>query len=306
MRIITLLARHGTAVYADALEAIDGLLARQLPDVARDLLVIDTALPAGHHDTLGAGRTLIGASNTHWEFSAWDRAVSCLGERITQYDFIHLATSAFRMLSPRHLDRFDAGMLDSIRGRAAALGHIDYYDHPVVVGDVSLRSWLRSSFVFLPPAELQLLGSLVSLDDPRRFFSGDPRAPFRADAPLSTRYRDYIRDWLTGPGTGQGVEWHSRFELTPTTLNRFEAKAMAILNEQILSARLRAQGCALIDMTWLATRRARQKADDVLGVIPSWRWQITARDVDAAPRSLIESGESTSSSDRVGAEPGTR
>ena len=306
MRIITLLARHGTAVYADAVEAIDELFARRMPDVARDMIVVDTALPADRHDRLGAGRTLIGASNAHWEFSAWDRAISCLAERLAQYDLVHLATSAFRMLSPRYLDRFDAAMLDSIRGRAAALGHIDYYDHPVSVGDLSLRSWLRSSFIFLPPAELRLLGSLVSIDDPRPFFSGDPRAPFRADAPLSTRYRDYIRDWLTGPGTGQGVEWHSRFELTPATLNLFEAKAMAILNEQILSARLRAQGCALIDATWLATRRAQQQADDVLDVIPSWRWQITARDVDAAPRSLIALGENADSSGRGGPDPGTR
>jgi hypothetical protein len=309
MRIITLLARHGTAVYADAVDAMDGLFARQMPDVARDLLVIDTALPADHQDRLGAGRTLIGAANTHWEFSAWDRAVACVGERIAQYDVVHLATSAFRMLSPRYLDRFDADMLESIRGRAAALGHIDYYEHPVIVGDLSLRSWLRSSFIFLPPAELQLLGSLVSIDDPRRFFSGDPCAPYRPDAPLSAQYRGYIRDWLTGPGTGQGVAWHSRFELTPATLPLFEAKAMAILNEQVLSARLRAQGCALIDATWLATwlatRRAQQQADDVLDVIPSWRRQITARDVDAAPRSLIEPGAKAGSSDRIGAQPGT-
>jgi hypothetical protein len=175
----------------------------------------------------------------------------------------------------------------------------------VVIDDLSLRSWLRSSFVFLPPAELQLLGSLVSIDAPRAFFSGDPCAPFRSDAPLSTRYRDYIRDWLTGPGTGQGVEWHSRFELTQATLRLFEAKAMAIINEQVLSARLRAQGCALIDATWLATRRARLPTDDVLDVIPSWRRQITARDVDAAPRSLIEPDESAGRSDRVGVKLGT-
>src|SRR5438270_4535546 len=128
MRIISLLARHGTTAYDDAVEAVDGLFARQMPDVAHDLLVIDTALPTDHHDDLGAGRALIGASNAHWEFSAWDRGISCLDEGIAQYDFIHLATSAFRMLYRRYLDRFDADMLELIRGRAAAVGHIDYYD----------------------------------------------------------------------------------------------------------------------------------------------------------------------------------
>ena len=77
---------------------------------------------------------------------------------------------------------------------------------------------------------------------------------FRPSAPLSANYQKYILDWLTGNGTGQGVEWHSRFGLTPESLPFFEAKASAILNEQMLSVRLRAQGCALLDATWLATR----------------------------------------------------
>jgi hypothetical protein len=303
MRIITLLARHGTAAYGDAVEAIDGLFAGQMPDVAHDLLVIDTALAADHHDSLGTGRTLIGASNAHWEFSAWDRGIAFLGGRIGQYDFIHLATSALRMLYTRYLDRFDVDMLELIRGRAAAVGHIDRYDAPVTIDGRSLRSWLRSSFILLPPTELRLLGSLVSVDDPRPFFSGDPLAPFRTEAPLSTRYRDYILGWLTGSGTGQDVEWHSRFELTPATLSLFEAKAMAILNEQVLSSRLRAQGCALVDATWLATHRARLPADEALGPIPDWRWQITGRDVDAAPQHLIEPNVEAHNSARVGPKP---
>jgi hypothetical protein len=284
MRIITLLARHGTATYPDAVEAIDGLFTRQMPDVAHDLLVIDNSLAEHHHEDFGLGRTLIGAPNTHWEFSAWERGVSYLGKRIDHYDFVHLATSAFRTLYIRYLDRFDARMLGLVRGRGAAVGHIDFYNEPVIIGDRSLRSWLRSSFVFLPTAELQLLGSLVSIDDPRPFFSGDPEFPFRGDAPLSANYRQYIINWLSGAGAGQGVEWHSRFELTQEMLSLFEAKAMAILNEQMMSSRLRAQGCALVDATWLAARRAQLPEGEPLGAIPGWRRQITQRDTEVTPR----------------------
>ena len=292
MRIVTLLARHGTATYGNAVAAIDELFMRQMPEVAHDLVIIDNALAEHHHESLGPGRFLLGAPNTHWEFSAWERGVSWLGERMDDYDFIHLATSAFRMLYTRYLDRFDAGMLELVRGRAAAVGHLDYYDEPVTIGfnstDRSLRSWLRSSFVFLAPTELRLLGSLVSVEDPRTFFSGDPESPFCADAPLSSNYRQYILDWLTGPGTGQGVEWHSRLELTQATLSRFEAKTMAVLNEQMMSSRLRAQGCALVDATWLATQHVRLPANAPLGAIPPWRWQITRRDTDPAPARLLE------------------
>jgi hypothetical protein len=90
---------------------------------------------------------------------------------------------------------------------------------------------------------------------------------------------------LTGNGTGQGVEWHSRFGLTPESLPFFKAKALAILNEQMLSVRLRAQGCALIDATWLSTKQLQSRAR--LETIPSWRWQVTTRDTDAGPQNLI-------------------
>jgi hypothetical protein len=289
MRIITLLLRHGTAKYTSAIEESDALFARQLSTVPRDLVVIDSALATDYEQRLGPGRVLIGGSNAHWEFSAWDCGLAYLGDRISDYHLIHLATSAFQALPGRYLDRFDAEMLGLILHRAAAVGHIDYFNEPVTLLGRSLQAWIRSSFIFLPPGELRLLGSLVSINDRASFLSGDPEAPFRANAPLSANYQKYIIDWLTGSGTGQGVEWHSRFGLTLETLPFFEAKAAAILNEHMLSLRLRAQGCAMVDATWLATQRMRLPKGHPLGAIPNWRWQVTARDTDAAPPRLNSS-----------------
>lgn len=286
MRIVTLLARHGAEKYGDAIATMDRLFARQMPDVTRELLIIDTALPENHVEDLGPERTLIGASNSHWEFSAWERGLRHVGERLDGFDFVHLATSAFGALYTRYLERLDISLLRLLQGRAAALGHIDYYDDAVTIHGRSLRSWLRCSFVFLPPLELKLLGSLISVTDAGALFGGDPQRPFRADAPLSETYRKAIIGWLTGQGTGHGVQWHSRFDLTADTLALFEAKTLAILNEQMLSARLRAQGCALVDATWLATKRKGLPAGQPLGEIPSWRVQLGQRDVDPVPKLL--------------------
>ena len=95
MRIVTLLARHGTTKYADAIENIDELFAHQLPKIQRELVVIDNTLPEDYAESVDRGRTLIGSSNVHWEFSAWDRGIAYLGRRIETYDLVHLATSAF-------------------------------------------------------------------------------------------------------------------------------------------------------------------------------------------------------------------
>jgi hypothetical protein len=286
MRILTLFARHGTAKYSEALEELHVFYRKRLPLVHHEVLVVDNALD----ETYGRASKdrIIAGSNRSWEFSAWDEGLAHIGQRVWDYDLVHLVTSAFRTLYTRYLDRFDEDMLESIAGRAAAVGHIDYYNEPVEVLGNRTQAWIRTSFVFLPPAELATLGSLVCVNGPGEFFSENHEHPFRKDAPLSENYRQYILDWLTGPGTGQGVVWHSRFEVTRELLPHFQAKVLAMLNEQMLAVRLRRQGCALVDATWLATRAAGGNLAAALRPIPCWRVQLARRDTDAVPAAILQ------------------
>lgn len=274
-RLLTLLARHGTDRYPDAVPALRDLLQRRLPDVEQTLVVVDNA-PAGPGPR---GLDAIAGSNASWEFSAWDDAVAHVGARLDEADLVCLATSAFAALDAAHLELVDSTVLGALAPHVSVVGHIDRFDGPVEAFGTELQAWLRSSFLVVAPATLRRLGSLVSVADPSVLFSGDPAAPFRPDAPISAAYRRYLIDWITGPGTGQGVAWHSRFDLDATSLPRFEAKATAILNEQLLSARLGAAGCHLVDLTWLA-RAVRRAPDRCVAAIPDWPAQIAGR---AAP-----------------------
>jgi hypothetical protein len=260
------------------------MFARQMPDALHHVLVADNALPPGHAECIAPDVTLIGSSNAAWEFSAWDAGVAHLGRRMDQYELINLVTSAFRQLDVTYLDRLDSHLLASVPGRAAALGHIDYYNEPVALLGIESQSWIRSSFVILPPSDLARLGSVVSVAERSVFFSGDPKTPFRADAPISESYRRNILGWLTGEGTGQGTEWHSRFELSEESLTLFEDKTMAILNEQMLTNRLRAQGCTTMDITWLSTRLRTSGSFDA---IPEWRVQLAGRDTNPMPATTV-------------------
>jgi hypothetical protein len=288
MRILTLLVRHGTDKFPGAIDDVAALFARQLPEAEWDLIVIDNKLPEDHEQVLGPHRVLIGGSNAMREFSAWQSGLRFVGVRLTNYDFVNLATEAFRTLYIAYLDRFNTRTLRLASGRAAAVGHIDRHNDPVLLLGRQSQAWLRTSFVFLPPAELKMLGALISVAQPSGLFSGNPEEPFRPDAPLSENYRDYLLGWLTGEGTGQGVEWHSRFTLSQDTLPQFQDKVVAILNEHMFSIRLRAQGCAMVDTTWLATWAGKSARDgEPLGPIPSWRRQLTERDTDAVPSSVL-------------------
>lgn len=278
-RVLTILARFGTEQYANAEREIAELFGRQMPAVDRDILVVDNARPRHAVEAREDGTIVIGGDNSAREFSAFDRAIEFTGSRIWSYDLVHFATSAFNRLYVAYLERFNTRLLEALAGRAVCVGHIDCYNEPIEVLTYRSQHWIRSCFFVMPPEEVRALGSFVSVSEPTRFFSGDPAEPFRADAPISHRYREYITHWLTGGDIGQGVEWHSRFALTRETLPEFEQKTRAILNEQLLGIRLRAMGCRAIDVTWLSAM-LRHRAPHDIAWNTSWREQLANRDRD--------------------------
>ena len=284
MNILTVLARYGTAQYADAEARIDDLFARQLPGVGRFTVVVENQHDGDPDEPAvieaRPDRVLLAGDNRSYEFSAFDRAVAFMGERLDQYDLIHFATSAFHTLYVAYLERFTTPLVAAIGQRPVAVGHIDCYNEPVTLRGCVSQHWIRSGFFMLPPREVRLLGRFADLPDGAPFFSGRAKAPFRQDAPLSAAYQRYILDWLTGRDIGQGVEWHSSFGLTAATLPAFERKARSIMTEQWLGIRLRAAGCALVDVTWLSAQLRGTSAERLNWRTP-WRQQLAGRDRDA-------------------------
>ncbi len=244
MRVLTVFVRNGTTKYATAEEELAELFRTQLADVERTTLVVDTALPACEVER-APNRVVMGGDNSVREFSAFDAGVAAVGDDIWEYDLINLTTSAFRQLYyglPRTLSPGRAGGRSSTS--PVCLGHIDCYNHPIEVRGCVSQHWMRTACLFLPPTELKILGSFVSTRDREEWFSGDPSAPFRADAPLSDTYKRLITDWLMGNDIGQGVTWHTRIPSTRRACRSSKRKAMAILNEHLLGLRLRAAGVA--------------------------------------------------------------
>lgn len=276
MKILSLFIRHGTQKYQDAPAMLDNYYREILPDAGITRVVIDSALPPGHEEKLSEGGLLIGGDNSHWEFSAWDTAVARMRNQLARYDYVHFVTSAYNQLYTAYIDRMTAPMLAMLQGRDVALGHIDAYNEPVEFLGCRSQAWIRSSFIFIPPATLRRLGPLTQVSGGEEWFSGDPEQPFNSAAPVSLSMRQNIVDWLIGEGTGQGTEWHSRFVLSASTLPYFEAKSLAIFNEHALSLRLLAQGTSLVDPSWLAAVMAKRPGCDASS-ITDWRAQLDQR-----------------------------
>jgi hypothetical protein len=273
MRVLVLFVRHGEERYSAALDELTRLYERCAPGLTRSTIVIDNALPAELTKELGPDSLLIGGDNTWWEFSGWQRAIDQLGSEIRKFDVVHLVTSAFGTLYTDYLKRFCPQIVELAAERPVAVGHVDYYPHPVRVGPFVSRHWIRSSFCLINTFELLRLRSLISLHSAAGFFSVQGEWPFAETAQLSYGYQRLIHNWLTtNQGTGQGTTWHSRFDLNETTRTLFQSKAVAIMNEHLLSIRLRAQGTHLLDLTYLAEIVENSRPIPVR--FPHWREQM--------------------------------
>jgi hypothetical protein len=276
VRVATILVGHERPVYLEALAKIDVFFEEKLPNSIRSTIIVDNSRPRCEFERIAPHSVIIGGDNSLREFSAWDRGLAYLDRTRQNPDLVHFATSAFDSLYTGYLDRFGAQLLDAARGARAVVGHIDYYDEPIEILGRESQEWIRSSFFFVPLEAVQMLRSVVSFERPEQLFTDDPSAPFRLDAPISKGLQGFIISWLTGEGTGQGVVWHSRFELSPETLPLFQAKTVAILNEHLFSLRLRELSYPIVDVGWLAGQLAEHPVEKI-DWYRSWKVQVSER-----------------------------
>lgn len=264
LRIVALFVRYGETKYPGALDALLTYYERMLaPGDTVDVLVLDNQLTAPTDQSLtpptprrGEVR-LVDGDNREWEWSAWNKGVARWAERIAAAELVHFVTDAFGNPPTQYLEDLDRPALVDAIERAYCIGSVDAYLRAQRVLDYRIDSWVRTSFYFFTPAALRKLGSMVSIgaSESAAIFSDSPTAPFQPQAPLSPELQRIFLDWLTGPGQ-HGVQWHSRFALTAATLPLFQAKTLSLLNEILLSARLKQVGVPIVDATYLRYQRA--------------------------------------------------
>ncbi|WP_321919181.1 glycosyltransferase family 4 protein [Paraburkholderia tropica] len=285
MKLLTLFVRYGDKDYRGAFKRLCEMY-RQIDGLDYDALLIDTAMPLDCSVALGSRGRLIGGDNTCREFSGWNTALEQLGARIDDYDLVHVVTSAYENEYNGFYPYINRAMFDyAARNPEVVLAHVDAYPAPARMLGRTFQTWGCSKFLIAHPRRIRALGSFtgeLGFDD---VFSSDAETPFRADAPLSENYRQYLVDWLTGDGLPHG-QWHSVFEMDAANLARFHSKAMSILDEHGLSMRLRESGARIVDYTWLHSRELRADASN----IPDELTQVRERNRFLFNNPIVEAG----------------
>lgn len=271
MLVASLLLVHGKNKYSSALGNLKSLFRTQMPDVMHKIIVADNSLQSNVRRTLSDGVLLIGAPNDVWVWSAWSHAMRFCSPELENCDLINFTTSAFKNTPNDYLVHFNTACLNFALDRQCVLGHVDGATSSYSICGYSSSHWMRSGIFFLPPKVLNSLGDIMSIASGQGIFSGNVRKPFLPNCGISPEFQRVLLHWLCA-WPGEGDLWHECFELTRDTYPLFAGKTLDILNEQMLSRRLVAQGTRIADVTWLNMALA---SGSVPTEIPHWKKQKT-------------------------------
>ncbi|MEL7061761.1 MAG: hypothetical protein AAGN46_17175, partial [Acidobacteriota bacterium] len=263
LKLSVVFVQYGREKYSGALEKLFVVLDR-LEAVEAHVAVVDNADEGAWDHEVTDRLTHLGGDNSAWEFSAFDRGLAWFRDRRQANDrpaddLVLLVTDAYRAYGDDFLDLWTDEAFRLAAHHPVTIGWIDSLLRPLELLGHGYRDFVRSSFVLGSPTVFDRVAPLAYPLDPAAFFSEDPAHPFRRDAPMSEDLKDFLIAWLTGRQGKVRFEqrWHSRFDLDARSFEFFRRKVLAILREQLLSARLQAAGIPCLDLRMVAELEER-------------------------------------------------
>jgi glycosyltransferase involved in cell wall biosynthesis len=258
--------------YRGALEQLIALLNR-LTSIEATLVVVDNAEPGTWNHEVTAQLVHIGGDNSCHEFSAFERGLRYLAASKCETDVYAFVTDAFTAYGDRYLDLIDTETIQSCLALEACIGWTDSFGPTLHALGYDYRCWMRTSLFFMPASVLPRVVPICTPIEEARIFGSDATMPFLENSDLSPSLRQSILSWLTTiPTEASGVDsWHSQFDLTDETFERFQSKVCAILREHLLSAKLQRLDIPYFDIRLiakLASRGASMSAEER----EAWQW----------------------------------
>jgi len=272
LRVLCLFIRFGPNSQPTALLKLKEWYVKYASNYEYDVWIIDNKLTDSFDGIdLESGFRLLSGDNKQREFSAWQKILKEQSSQISKYDLLHFATDKFDTLYTDYLKEFKLLHLFQVSKIPICLGHIDYYDKPIKIGNLTSQSWIRTCFFFMSPETAKKIGDFVSLKKVDFFF--DKKGEFKKSSKISINYQHYINAWLIGNKL-QGVSWHRKIE----SKEEFIKKSLAIINEHSFTIKMREKGIRIIDVDWAA--KTKNSGFIKIGKVPNEMNQIKERTKD--------------------------
>jgi hypothetical protein len=256
-RVFVIALCFGEEHIAGMLDVVDKFVGGNFPDTDRQLLVVNNQ---EEHplEVYRYGGTYINGDNNQHEFSGWQRGISYLAR-----NFFPSATDAVVFLNDTVHRRsytaggdryFEAYQIDHDGPPPAiwAAGYLDDFPKEVSINGLKFSNWIRSNLFAMNWRAVQLVSPLVFPCSWDEVFDNSNTDQFWGkEAPMSANWMAYISSWLFGTDDPRFPEYRLRWirseRLCPENRKYFQKKAMSILSEHYLTARLLKSNVKIFD-----------------------------------------------------------
>lgn len=246
-RVLVLFVGFDRIRYARAHAAITSLVGEFAPGQAT-LVRIDNAHESLDPRETGPNEFAIGGDNASWEFSGWQRGLDFAIARGIAFDHVVFVNDAFlngelgpepfglleirELLNPYTLAQLQTGLL----------GRVDLNRFPVVIDGLDAGRWVRSCAFAMDRSTAEGI-RLVAVDPAgaERFLPRDfSKELLLPDAPVNREFADFLVRWIS-------TRWRRAQQVDASNWPFIRGKLTAILNERLLTARLRAKGVPICE-----------------------------------------------------------
>jgi hypothetical protein len=221
------------------------------------------------------GVVTVAGDNSMHEFSGWERGREATVERTGRPDVWLFANDRMLDYGYPFVELLTAGAVTVAAGLEAVSGKVDHYPREVTTFGLPVRRWTRTACFLVRDGLLARLGTLATVDAGRLdelFPPGRPAFGFEAEG-IDATHSAFLRTFLFHEdGPDEVGRWHAGpLDRSAGSWELARHKVGSILNEQLLSARVRELGGLCVPLEtchWLGelgagSRRAGRLQDRI-------------------------------------------
>jgi len=189
----------------------------------------------------------IAGDNRYWEFSGWKKGLAFLEAKHIEPDLIIFVNDAFLNFSKRGQDyRYYKSRISTLtlrRLKDSVLGFIDSYNEFDMLLGYDVSSWIRTNLFVVPYGVARQLGFPLIADEVIREMLPETYSGkiFKENHHINPTLKRFLEFWIT-------EDWHLGRPVNRENWAFLRAKLIAILNERLLTAKLRELSVQVVNM----------------------------------------------------------
>lgn len=245
---------YGEEHIKSGLSISNEILGRTFPGYRINNIVINNALNDGTRE-FRVNYLLISGDNAMAEFSGWDKGYSfCKSQFHTgEGDLFFFINDTFhRAVGQKYLNFFSRDLLPSQGIGNHVIGFLDDFPKPATILGITYTHWIRSNLFLFPSQVIEKLDSLQFPIPASEIFESSGEEFWSPNPQISDNFKAYISCWLFNkrvPGFEEyALNWKNCEPLTDLNRLFFQRKALCILSEHYLTARIKSLNVPILNL----------------------------------------------------------